>query len=255
MHTYINVYYCNSSPGQCHSQAWWAGGNHLLAEAPRAISFLQGEEESRRRYEKIDISWLKMCLNSSMLLGKTILPFPIPTMPTKLCPSVPHLHISDGDSTGQSVPILHHSSGKKFFLISKPNLPWLNMRPSAFTPVTVIQEKRPTPTSPQIAFRQLRGWWGLPWASSSPDWTIPVPSVAPHKTCAPDPSHLHCPSLNSCSVCVLNCFIASAFYSKRVGKEDSMPSGGQWEKIALEKNRRSFILALKLLFLTPHCSS
>ena len=29
---------------------------------------------------------------------------------------------------------------------------------------------------------------GLPWASSSTKWTIPVPSAAPHKTCATDPS-------------------------------------------------------------------
>ena len=29
-----------------------------------------------------------------------------------------------------------------------------------------------------------------------PDWTIPAPSAAPHKTCAPDPSQFCCPSVD-----------------------------------------------------------
>ena len=36
-----------------------------------------------------------------------------------------------------------------------------------------------------------------PWASSSQDKIIPIPSADPHKTCAPVPSQLCCPSLDT----------------------------------------------------------
>ena len=60
---------------------------------------------------------------------------PIPTVPTDTslsATSARFLNTSkDGDSTPpwQSVPMPHHSSEKKYFLISNQNLPWHNLRP------------------------------------------------------------------------------------------------------------------------------
>ena len=80
-------------------------------------------------------------------------------------------------------------SEKKFFLIFILNLLWHNFRPFPLVQLVVMWQKMPTPTSPKPIL-QLQSWrehWGLPWASSSPDCTIPLPSATPHKTCAPRP--------------------------------------------------------------------
>ena len=49
---------------------------------------------------------------------------------------------------------------------------------------------------PPLLSGSCREWSDVPWASSSPYWTIPAPSAAPHKTCAPEPSQFHCSTLN-----------------------------------------------------------
>ena len=85
----------------------------------------------------------------------------------------------DGDSTtalGSLIQGLTTLAGKKLFLISNLNLPW------------VTWEKRPTASHYTLLSGSWRERWGPPSASSSPDETTPVPSAAPHRTCSPAPS-------------------------------------------------------------------
>jgi len=46
-------------------------------------------------------------------------------------------------------------------------------------------------------FSSCREWWSRPCVFSSPDWIFPVPSASPHKICAPGPSQLCWPSLDT----------------------------------------------------------
>ena len=81
-------------------------------------------------------------------------------MPAKPCPEVPHLHVffntsSKGDSTTSLSSLfqcLTTLSGKKFFLISNPKLPWRNLRPLPLVPSLATWEKRPTPASLLVCY-------------------------------------------------------------------------------------------------------
>ena len=97
----------------------------------------------------------------------------------------------DGDSTtslGSLFQCLATLSVKKFFLITNLNLPLCNLRPFPLS-CCLSAVRRDQPRS---HCKHLSGIWraqqGLPSASSSPDWTAPVPSVSPRKAYSPSPS-------------------------------------------------------------------
>ena len=66
---------------------------------------------------------------------------------------------------------------------AQPEPPLAQLEAITSHPVAVTWEQRPTPTSPQPPFRICREQWGLPCACF-PDWPIPAPLAAPHKTCS-----------------------------------------------------------------------
>ena len=88
----------------------------------------------------------------------------------------------------------HHSFREEIFQTTNLNLPWHNLR-SLLLVLSPLPRGRGPPRHSLLS-GSCRERKGLPWASSSPDQTIPVPSATPHKTCAPEPSQLHCPSLD-----------------------------------------------------------
>ena len=111
-------------------------------------------------------------------------------------PSVPHLHVSWMPPgkwlqhlPEQSVPLPHCSYWVQIFPKIQAEPPWGNLRPLSLV-LSQLCARRGWPR-PHHNLLSGREQWGLPWVSS-PYWTIPAPSAAPHKPCAPDPSQLHC---------------------------------------------------------------
>jgi len=84
---------------------------------------------------------------------------------------------------------------KNFFLVSDLNLLWCNLRPS----LLILSQLQGAEAEPHIATTSFQADVESSKVSPepSPDWTIPVPSVTPHQTCAPGSSQLHCPSLGT----------------------------------------------------------
>jgi len=73
------------------------------------------------------------------------------------------------------------------------NLPWCNLKPFPLVfSLSPGRRGRPAPHHNLLSAAVESSK-----VSPSPDWTIPVPSAASHKKWAPDPSQLHCPSLNT----------------------------------------------------------
>jgi len=117
--------------------------------------------------------------------------------PSMLCPPnhVPQCHINSflehlqgqwlRHFPGQSVPLPHYSE-KKFFLIFN-----LNLRPLPLI-LLLLPGRRGWPSPHHNLLSGRCREQRLPWASSSPDWTIPVPSATYQRTCAPNPSQICC---------------------------------------------------------------
>ena len=85
--------------------------------------------------------------------------------------------------------------------MSSLNLPWRSLKSFPLVLSLVTREKRPIPSSLKLPSGSYREQQGLPWASSSLDWTIPAPSATPCKACAPQTPHqLCCPSLDTLQV-------------------------------------------------------
>lgn len=79
-----------------------------------------------------------------------------------------------------------------FLLISNLILHLHNLRRFLLVLLLITTEKRLTPVSLQPPFRYLyRGGFPLPPFSS--DYTTPLPSSTPHKTCSPDSSPVSLP--------------------------------------------------------------
>jgi len=86
-----------------------------------------------------------------------------------------HLH-------GQPVPMHHH-------LLRRIEYPNWTSPGKAITSCSVTSYLGEEADSCyNLLSGSCRQWWGCLWASTSPEWTIPALSAAPHKTCAPDPS-------------------------------------------------------------------
>ena len=105
----------------------------------------------------------------------------------------------DGDFStplGSLCHCLSTLAEKKWFLTQNLNLPWCNLKPLPLILSLLPGRRGQPPPHHNLLSGSCREGWGLPWASSSPDWTIPVPSATPHKTCAPDLSQFQCPSLD-----------------------------------------------------------
>ena len=93
----------------------------------------------------------------------------------------------NGDSSAS-----HHSFWEEIFPNIQPEPSWCNLRPFPLI-LTVLPGRRGQPLPHyNLLSGGCREQQGLPWASSSPDWTITVLSAAPHQTCAPDSSKLCC---------------------------------------------------------------
>ena len=69
----------------------------------------------------------------------------------------------------------------------EPSLAQFEAIPSS--PITSYVREEADPQLTRISLQEvIESDKGLPWASSSPDYTVPAPSAAFHKACAPDPS-------------------------------------------------------------------
>jgi len=95
----------------------------------------------------------------------------------------------DSDSStslGSLFQCITTPSENNFFpnILTEP--PFAQVKAITSGPIAVIGEKRLTPTHHQLLPGSCREKWGLPWASLSSDWIIPVPSAAPHHTYASD---------------------------------------------------------------------
>jgi len=106
---------------------------------------------------------------------------PIPPCPltTSLSATSPQfLNTSrHGDPTTSlaAVPIPHYTFWEEVFHNLQPQPRIAHCKAVTSCTITVTWEKRPI-------LGGCEEWWGLPWASSSADWTIPVLSAAPRKT-------------------------------------------------------------------------
>ena len=87
-------------------------------------------------------------------------------------------------------------SEMRIFLISNLNLPWCSWRPFPVILLLLPGRRGWLPPRCNLLSGSCSEQFGLPWASSSPDWTVPVLSDTHHKTCAADPSQLCRPSLD-----------------------------------------------------------
>ena len=88
---------------------------------------------------------------------------------------------------------------RKCFLISNLNLPCSNLRPF-FVLLSLFPARRGWHAPHHsLLSGTCRQQWGLPWASPSPEWTIPVPLAAPLPSglVLQAPHLLSCPSLDT----------------------------------------------------------
>jgi len=97
---------------------------------------------------------------------------------------------------GQPVPVLHHSVWEEIFPNIQPEPLLVHHKAITSHHCYLGEEAEPylTTTSFQVIVVSNTISHEPP---TSPDWTIPVPSASPHQTCAPDPSQLRCPSLDT----------------------------------------------------------
>ena len=87
---------------------------------------------------------------------------------------------------------------REMFPNIQPEPPLVQLKATSSHPVAgYTGAEADPPPHHNLLLGSCREQQGLLWTSSSPDWTIPVPSVTPHKTCATDPSQLHCPHLQT----------------------------------------------------------
>mgnify|MGYP001853060991 CR=1 FL=1 len=115
-------------------------------------------------------------------------PSPTPAHPHHAhWPSVPHLH-SSWTSPGTMTPppswfqSLTAVAEKKLFLIANLPLSWHYLRPFPLILSLLPDFRGWPPFHPHLLSGSCREQWGLPWASSSPDWPTPAPSAAPQRT-------------------------------------------------------------------------
>ena len=85
----------------------------------------------------------------------------------------------------------------KFLLVSNLNLSWCSLRPLSLILLLLPGRRDQSPPCYHPLSGHCRPESNKISSEPPPDWTIPAPSAIPHTTCAPDPSLLCCPSLDT----------------------------------------------------------
>ena len=95
------------------------------------------------------------------------------------------------------MPLHPHLLGGQIFPNIQPDPPLVQPEAITSCPIAVTWQQRLTHNSLQPPFREPLRVKRSPLSLLFSRLTHPIPSAAPHKSCAPDPLQLHCPSLDT----------------------------------------------------------